>query len=150
MAVQVKISKHLSIKLYIFSIQSILTYLKVAKMTSHTDNFLGYPFWLTNYVNNSSSKVNFRHFSFYSQIKCWLSELELTKCLSKKQTWKILIRLQSDRGLLWLSRRNFRSLKLVSHWDASNLRLFETNLRHVLATEMRHCNHNHIAVSPNR
>ena len=27
---------------------------------------------------------------------------------------------------------------------------FETNLRHVLATEIRHCNHNHIAVTPNR
>ena len=26
---------------------------------------------------------------------------------------------------------------------------FETNLRHVLATEMRHCNHFHIAVTPN-
>ena len=25
---------------------------------------------------------------------------------------------------------------------------FETNLRHVLATEIRHCNHNHIAVTP--
>ena len=27
---------------------------------------------------------------------------------------------------------------------------FETNLRHVLATEIRHCNHNRIAVTPNR
>ena len=27
---------------------------------------------------------------------------------------------------------------------------FETNLRHVLATEIRHCNHDHIAVTPNR
>ena len=27
---------------------------------------------------------------------------------------------------------------------------FETNLRHVLATEIRHCNHNHIAVTSNR
>ena len=27
---------------------------------------------------------------------------------------------------------------------------FETNLRHVLATEIRHSNHNHIAVTPNR
>ena len=26
---------------------------------------------------------------------------------------------------------------------------FETNLRHILATEIRHCNHNHIAVTPN-
>ena len=26
---------------------------------------------------------------------------------------------------------------------------FETDLRHVLATEIRHCNHNHIAVTPN-
>ena len=41
-------------------------------------------------------------------------------------------------------------LKLVSHWDASAIcDYFETNLRHVLATEIRHCNHNHIAVTPN-
>ena len=26
---------------------------------------------------------------------------------------------------------------------------FETNLRHVLATEIRHCSHNHIVVTPN-
>ena len=26
---------------------------------------------------------------------------------------------------------------------------FETHLRHVLAAEIRHCNHNHIAVTPN-
>ena len=29
--------------------------------------------------------------SIYSQIKWWLSELELTKCLSEKQTGKTLI-----------------------------------------------------------
>ena len=42
-------------------------------------------------------------FSFYSQIKCWISGLEFTKCLSKQQTMKTLIRLllqnESDLGL---------------------------------------------------
>ena len=42
------------------------------------------------------------------------------------------------------------TLKLVSHLMRAIYDYFETNLRHVLATEIRHCNHNHIAVTPNR
>ena len=46
--------------------------------------------------------------SFFSQMKCWLSRLEFTKCMSEKQTGKTLIRLllqkQSDLGMYCLSR----------------------------------------------
>ena len=60
-------------------------------------------------------------FSFYSQIQCWLSGLEVTKCESEQQTGKTLIRLllqkQSDLGLHCMPRpfwqttcvRNFRT-----------------------------------------
>ena len=47
-------------------------------------------------------------FFFYSQVKCWLSGLEFTKCLCEWETGKTLIRLllqkQSDLGLHFLSR----------------------------------------------
>ena len=47
-------------------------------------------------------------FSFCSEIKCWLSGLELTKCSSEKQTGNTLIRLllqkQSELGLHCLSK----------------------------------------------
>ena len=56
--------------------------------------------------------VNILKFELFSlsvfQIKCWLSGLEFTKCLSEWQTGKTLIRLllkkQSDLGLPYLSR----------------------------------------------
>ena len=60
-------------------------------------------------------------FSFCSEIKCWLSGLELTKCSSEKQTGKILIRLllqkQSDLGLHCLSKHFGRQLvfKILGH-----------------------------------
>ena len=51
--------------------------------------------------------LKFRTNLFRSQIKCWLSRLEFTNCLSKWQTGKTLIRLllqkQSDLGLHCLS-----------------------------------------------
>ena len=53
-------------------------------------------------------KISNTFFLLCSQIKCWLSGLEFTKCLSEKQTGKTLIRLllqkQSDPGLSCLSR----------------------------------------------
>ena len=58
------------------------------------------------YMVNAAKFQTF--FSFSSQIKCLLSGLKLTKCLSEKQTRKTEIRLllqkQSDLGLLCLSR----------------------------------------------
>ena len=72
-------------------------------------------------VGNHVLKFRSTHFSFCYQIKCWLSTLELAKCLSELQTGKTLIRLlpqkQSDLGLCCLSRpirqttsvRNFRT-----------------------------------------
>ena len=65
-------------------------------------------------------------FFSYSQLKCWLSVLKLTKCLSVEQTVKTLIRLllqnQSDLSLHCLFRpfcqatcfRNFRTFTVIS------------------------------------
>ena len=61
-------------------------------------------------------------FLFLVSKKCWLSELELTKCLSEKQTGKTLIRLlfqkQSDLGLPCLSRSMWQEITV------RNLRTF--------------------------
>ena len=62
---------------------------------------------------------NLEHFSFFSQIKCWLSGLVAIKCLSKQQKGTTLSRLllqkQSDLGLHCLSR---------PLWQAPSVRYF--------------------------
>ena len=40
-------------------------------------------------------------------------------------------------------------LKLVSHLDAGNWRLFRDYFEKRIATEIRHCNHLYIAITPN-
>ena len=58
-------------------------------------------------ISQTVNVAKFQTFFSSSPIKCLLSGLELTKCLSEKQTGKTLIRLllqkQSDLGLLCLS-----------------------------------------------
>ena len=67
--------------------------------------------------------VKFRTF-FSSQIKCWISGPEITKCLSEKQRRKTQIRLllkkQSDLGLCCLLRPFGRQLvfKILEHLPA--------------------------------
>ena len=75
---------------------------------------LSRPFWQATSVKifrKFLDKVNVLKcltlFFYFSQIKCWFSWLEFTKCLSDYQTAKTLIRLlqkQSDLGLCCLSR----------------------------------------------
>ena len=79
--------------------------------------------WQFPIFEDNVNVVKFR--TLCSQIKCWLSWLELNKSLSGKQTRQTLIRLllqkQSDLGLLGLSRLlwqatdvgNFRSFTIM-------------------------------------
>ena len=61
-----------------------------------------------------------KFFSFYSQIKCWLSGQEFTKCLPEEQSGKTKIRLllqkQSDLGLPCLS-RPFRQATSIGNYS---------------------------------
>ena len=83
---------------------------------------------MTRLLNSKCSK-----FSNTSQMKCWLSRLEFTKCLSEEQTGKTLIRLlfqmQSDLGLPCLSRfcDRKRLFKILKHLD--QLYIFNKFLR---------------------
>ena len=95
-------------------------YVKLMEKTILT--FFNQTFCLSGPMCHTVNVLKFRIlFSFCSKIKCGLSRLEITKCLSELQTGKTLIRLllhnQSDPGLFCFSRLS---------WQATTVQNFRT------------------------